>query len=227
MASKWKELISTTDEQSVIIDIPSWTLCAMLDAIGKGVLLRPTFHFISSCNNISSRIQLFIWHSRQPGQTSYYHVYKYGVSYLSLFYLRETTLMNNLLHRFDTFAAATENSALSLCLMDWLPRWIVWFFVEKAPVKWLDHLRKAHNLTLQVAKQLLNDKYEAFAADKLKRDIMSLLGTLPSLLFSLPAYTNLTCTMTVKANISENPKTWLGDKELLSQIKCVWYLVMY
>ncbi len=46
MTSKWKELISATDEQSVVIDIPSWTSRATLDAIGEGMLLRPTSHFI-------------------------------------------------------------------------------------------------------------------------------------------------------------------------------------
>ncbi len=181
MASKWKELISATDEQSVVIDIPSWTSRATLDAIGEGMLLTPTSHFISSSNDISSRIRLSVWRSRQLGQTSDHRVYKYGVSYPSLFDLREGTLMNHSLHRFDTFAAATDNSTLSLCLMDWLPRWVVRFFVERAPVKRLEHLRKAHDLTLQVAKQLLDEKYEALAADKPKRDIMSLLGTLSSL----------------------------------------------
>ncbi len=105
--------------------------------------------------------------------------------------------------------------------MDWLPNWVIRLFVEKAPIKRLKHVRATRDLTRQVAKQLLNEKYEALAADKPKRDIMSLLGTFPSPLFVLPAYTNLTCTMTVKANISENPKTRLGDEELLGQMKCV------
>ncbi|KAG7442653.1 cytochrome P450 [Guyanagaster necrorhizus] len=35
MASKWKELISTSDNQSVILDIPSWVSRATLDAIGE------------------------------------------------------------------------------------------------------------------------------------------------------------------------------------------------
>ncbi len=40
MVSKWKDLIeSTTDEQSAVIDIPSWTSHATLDAIGEGTLL--------------------------------------------------------------------------------------------------------------------------------------------------------------------------------------------
>jgi hypothetical protein len=106
--------------------------------------------------------------------------------------------MNNSLHRFDTFAAATDNSTLSFCLMDWLPKWVVRLFVVKAPIKRLEHLRMSHDLTRQVAKQLLIEKYEALAADKPKRDIMSLL---------------------VKANVSENPKTQLSEEELLSQMK--------
>ncbi len=87
--------------------------------------------------------------------------------------------MNNSLHRFDTFAAATDNSTLSLCLMDWLPKWVVRLFVVKAPIKRLEHLRMSHDLIGQVAKELLIEKYEALAADKPKRDIMSLLGMFP------------------------------------------------
>ncbi len=99
--------------------------------------------------------------------------------------------MNDSFYRFDTFAVPTDNSALSLCLMDWLPNWVIRLFLEKSPIKRLEHVRATRDLTRQVAKQLLNEKYEALAADKPKRDIMSLLGTLPSPLFVMPAYTNL------------------------------------
>ncbi|PBK73360.1 cytochrome P450 [Armillaria solidipes] len=145
MASKWKELISATDEQSVVIDIPSWTSRATLDAIGEAAFDYP----FGALDN-----------SAKPLTTAYTNM------------------------AFDTFAAATDNSTLSLCLMDWLPRWV------------------AHDLTLQVAKQLLNEKYEALAADKPKRDIMSLL---------------------VKANVSENPKTRLNEEELIGQMNTIMF----
>jgi hypothetical protein len=44
MVSKWKELVSATEEQSFVIDIPSWTSRATLDAIGEGMLLTPISH---------------------------------------------------------------------------------------------------------------------------------------------------------------------------------------
>ncbi|KAK0240864.1 cytochrome P450 [Armillaria nabsnona] len=163
MASKWKELISATDEQSVVIDIPSWTSHATLDAIGEAAFDYP----FGALDN-----------SAKPLTIAY------------------TNMV------FDTFAAATDNSTLSLCLMDWLPRRVVRFIVEKAPVKRLEHFRKAHDLTLQVAKQLLDEKYEALAADKPKRDIMSLL---------------------VKANISEDPKTRLNEEELIGQMNTIMF----
>ncbi|KAK0194879.1 cytochrome P450 [Armillaria mellea] len=136
MTSRWKELISATEEQSAVIDIPSWTSRATLDAIGDAAFDYP----FGALDN-----------SAKPLTKAY------------------TNMV------FDTFAAATDNSILTLCLMDWLPRWVVRLFVDKAPVKRLEHLRKAHDLILQVAKQLLNEKYEALAADTPKRDIMSLL----------------------------------------------------
>ncbi|PBK95280.1 cytochrome P450 [Armillaria gallica] len=163
MASKWKELISATDEQSVVIDIPSWTSRATLDAIGEAAFDYPFGALDNSAKPLT-------------------------IAYTNM--------------AFDTFAAATDNSTLSLCLMDWLPRWVVRFFVERAPVKRLEHLRKAHDLTLQVAKQLLDEKYEALAADKPKRDIMSLL---------------------VKANVSENLKTRLNEEELIGQMNTIMF----
>ncbi|KAK0453046.1 cytochrome P450 [Armillaria borealis] len=163
MVSKWKELISATEEQSVVIDIPSWTSRATLDAIGEAAF-----------------------------------DYQFGALDDSAKPL--TSAYANLL--FDTFAAATDNSTLSLCLMDWLPVWVVRLFVKKAPIKRMKHLRMSHDLTRQVAKQLLIEKYEALAADKPKRDIMSLL---------------------VKANVSENPKTQLSEEELLSQMNTIMF----
>ncbi|KAK0213326.1 cytochrome P450 [Desarmillaria ectypa] len=163
MASKWRELISTTDEQSAVIDIPSWTSHATLDAIGEAAFDYQFGALDNSANPL-------------------------------------TVAYTNML--FDTFAAATDNSTLSLCLMEWLPNWVIRLFIEKAPIKRLEHVRKARDLTRQVAKQLLNEKYEALAADKPKRDVMSLL---------------------VKANISENPKTRLDDEELLGQMHTITF----
>ncbi|PBK76286.1 cytochrome P450 [Armillaria solidipes] len=163
MVSKWKELISATEEQSVVIDIPSWTSRGTLDAIGEAAF-----------------------------------DYQFGALDDSAKPL--TNAYTNLL--FDTFAAATDNTILSLCLMDWLPVWVVRFFVEKAPIKRMKHLRISRDLTRQVAKQLLIEKYEALAVDKPKRDIMSLL---------------------VKANVSENPKTQLSEEELLSQMNTIMF----
>ncbi|KAK0231349.1 cytochrome P450 [Armillaria fumosa] len=163
MVSKWKEIISATEEQSVVIDIPSWTSRATLDAIGEAAF-----------------------------------DYQFGALDDSAKPL--TKAYTNLL--FDTFSAATDKSTLSFCLMDWLPKSVVRFFVWKAPFKRLEHLRMSHDLTREVAKQLLTEKYEALAADKPKRDIMSLL---------------------VKANVSENPKTQLSEEELLSQMNTIMF----
>ncbi|KAK0448606.1 cytochrome P450 [Armillaria borealis] len=182
MTSKWRELISATDEQSVVIDIPSWTSRATLDAIGEAAF-----------------------------------DYQFGALDESAKPL--TNAFTNML--FDTFAVATDNSTLSLCLMDWLPKWVVRFIVEKAPIKRLEHARVTRDLTDEVAKQLLNEKYEALAADKPRRDIMSLLGTLP--LFGLFVYMNLTYTMSVKANVSENPKSRLNPEELLAQMNSIMF----
>ncbi|KAK0475532.1 cytochrome P450 [Armillaria novae-zelandiae] len=163
MTSKWKELISTSDEQSVVIDIPSWTSRATLDAIGEAAF-----------------------------------DYQFGALDESAKPL--TIAYTNML--FDTFAEATDSSTLSLCLMEWLPKWVVRFIVEKAPIKRLEHARMTRGLTDEVAKQLLNEKYEALAADKSKRDIMSLLVT---------------------ANVSENPKLRLSPEELLAQMNSIMF----
>ncbi|KAG7442656.1 cytochrome P450 [Guyanagaster necrorhizus] len=163
MASKWKEMISTSDEQCAVIDVHSWTSRATLDAIGEAAF---DYQFGALDN------------SAEPLTVAY------------------TNLM------FDTFAVTTDNSALSMCLMDLLPQWIVRLFVQKAPIKRLEHLRTAHDLTVQVAKQLLKEKYEALAAEKPKRDIMSLL---------------------VKANLSENPKTQLSVEELVGQMNTIMF----
>ncbi|KAK0505318.1 cytochrome P450 [Armillaria luteobubalina] len=163
MPSKWKELISTSDEQAVIIDIPSWTSRATLDAIGEAAF-----------------------------------DYQFGALDESAKPL--TNAYTNML--FDTFSVATDNSTLSLCLMEWLPKCVVRFIVEKAPIKRLEHARMMRNLTDEVAKQLLNEKYEALAADKPKRDIMSLL---------------------VNANVSENLKSRLNSEELLAQMNSIMF----
>ncbi|KAK0196691.1 cytochrome P450 [Armillaria mellea] len=164
MVLRWKELVSATEEQSVVIDIPSWTSRATLDAIGEAAF-----------------------------------DYQFGALDDSA-----TPLANaytNML--FDIFAVATDNSTLLFSLMEsWLPGWVVRLFVEKAPIKGLEHLRMSYDLTRQVAKQLLNEKYEALAADKPKRDIMSLL---------------------VKANISEDPKTQLNEEEILGQMNTIMF----
>ncbi len=65
--------------------------------------------------------------------------------------------------------------------------------------------------------QLLNEKYDALAADKTQRAHMSLLGTLP--VFGLFVDMNLTYTISVKSNVSENPKSRLNPEELLAQMK--------
>ncbi|KAG7442657.1 cytochrome P450, partial [Guyanagaster necrorhizus] len=138
MTSKWREMISTTDEQSVVIDIPSWTSRATLDAIGE-VLAAFDYQFGALDG------------SAKPLTVAY----------------------TNML--FDTFAVATDNSTLSLCLMEWLPIWLVRLFVEKAPIKRLKHARMVRDLTGHVAKQLLSEKYTALAEGNPNRDIMSLL----------------------------------------------------
>ncbi|KAK0496994.1 cytochrome P450 [Armillaria luteobubalina] len=163
MMSKWKELVAA-EEQSVVIDIPSWTSRATLDAIGEAAF-----------------------------------DYQFGALDDSVKPL--TNAYTNML--FDIFAIATDNSTLSFCLMEsWLPRWVVRFFVEKAPIKRLEHLRRSYDLIRQVAKQLLNEKYEALAADKPKRDIMSLL---------------------VKENVSEDPKAQLNEEEILGQMNTIMF----
>ncbi|KAK0228974.1 cytochrome P450 [Armillaria fumosa] len=135
MVSKWKELVSATEEHSVVIDIPSWTSRATLDAIGEAA--------------------------------------------------------------FDYQFGALDDSAKPLA--DAYTNMLSLLTV--APCHGLsDSLLRKHqasDLTRQVAKQLLNEKYEALAAEKPKRDIMSLL---------------------VKANVSENRKTQLNEEEILGQI---------
>ncbi|KAK0475530.1 cytochrome P450 [Armillaria novae-zelandiae] len=164
MVSKWKDLIeSTPEDQSTVIDIPSWMSHATLDAIGEAAF---DYQFGALDD------------SKNPLTIAY----------------------TNLL--FDTLAVPTNNGALSLCLMGWLPNRVVRLLLEKAPIKRLEHVRATRDLTRQVAKQLLNEKYEALATDKPKRDIMSLL---------------------VKANISENPKTRLDDEELLGQMNTIMF----
>ncbi|KAK0240869.1 cytochrome P450 [Armillaria nabsnona] len=161
LASKWKELISASDDQSVIIDIPPWTSRAALDAIGEAAFDYPFGALDNSANPL-------------------------------------TIAYTNLL--FDTFTVRTDNSTLALSLMEWMPQRLLRFFAERAPVQRFKHARMTNELSSQVAKKLLHEKYQALVAGKPSRDIMTLL---------------------VKANVSENPKTRLDDEELLAQMNTI------
>ncbi|KAG7439055.1 cytochrome P450, partial [Guyanagaster necrorhizus] len=136
LVSKWKELISTSDNQSVVIDIPSWTSRATLDAIGEAAF---DYQF-GALDNSSNPLT---------------------IAYTNLF--------------FDIFAVATDNSTLSLNLMEWLPMWFLRLAVRKIPIKRLKHAKMVRDLTGHVAKQLLSEKYTALAEGNPNRDIMSLL----------------------------------------------------
>ncbi|KAK0462485.1 cytochrome P450 [Desarmillaria tabescens] len=133
MASKWKELISTSDNQSVVLDMPSWTSRAALDAIGEAAFDYQFGALDNSANPLT-------------------------IAYTNLF--------------FDTFAVQTDNSTLSLALMEWVPKWLVRFLVQRAPFERLRHARMTNELS-------------------------------------------------VKANVSENPKTRLNDDELLAQMNTI------
>ncbi|KAK0213329.1 cytochrome P450 [Desarmillaria ectypa] len=161
MASKWKELISASDNQSVVLDMPSWTSRAALDAIGEAAF---DYQFGALDN------------SANP---------------LTIAYTNQLV---------DTFAEQTDNSTLSLSLMEWLPEGLLRFIVQKASIERLRHARMTNELSSEVAKKLLHEKHQALVAGKPSKDIMSLL---------------------VKANVSENPKTRLDDEELLAQMNTI------
>ncbi|KAK0238250.1 cytochrome P450 [Armillaria nabsnona] len=101
---------------------------------------------------------------------------------------------------FDLFGIMTKRAILSLSIMDHLPSRVVSFLMRKFPSGRLDHALLTNRLSTAVAKELVDQKFNALLEGKGRRDVMSLL---------------------VKANASENPKTQLEERELLGQMNII------
>ncbi|SJL11330.1 uncharacterized protein ARMOST_14733 [Armillaria ostoyae] len=101
---------------------------------------------------------------------------------------------------FDLFGAMTKRAILSMSIMDHLPSKVVSFLMRKFPSGRLDHGLLTNRLSTAVAKELVDQKFDALLEGKGRRDVMSLL---------------------VKANASENPKTQLEERELLGQMNII------
>ncbi|KAG7441875.1 cytochrome P450 [Guyanagaster necrorhizus] len=100
---------------------------------------------------------------------------------------------------FNTFSAPNSESArsmsLSLCLVEWLPRWMIRFMVNHSPARRFSYIRNSSAVISEITTQLLNKKANDPVLGKRKKDIMSLL---------------------IKAKESNDPKTRLDDDEVLT-----------
>ncbi|KAK0482217.1 cytochrome P450 [Armillaria novae-zelandiae] len=101
---------------------------------------------------------------------------------------------------FDLFGVMTKHAILSRSIMDHLPSKVVSFLMRKFPSGRLDHGLATNRLSTAIAKELIDQKFDALLEGKGRRDVMSLL---------------------VKANASENPKTRLEERELLGQMNII------
>ncbi|KAG7448645.1 cytochrome P450 [Guyanagaster necrorhizus] len=107
---------------------------------------------------------------------------------------------NVLAKAFDLFGVMTNRAILFLSVMDHLPSKIIPFLMKKFPSGRLDHALLVNRLSTAVAKELVDEKFNALLEGKGRRDVMSLL---------------------VKANASENAKTQLEERELLGQMNII------
>ncbi|KAK0441529.1 cytochrome P450 [Desarmillaria tabescens] len=100
---------------------------------------------------------------------------------------------------FNTFSAPNSETArsmsLSLCLVEWLPRWIIRFMVNHSPARRFSYIRNSGAVISEITTQLLNDRANDPISCKRQKDIMSLL---------------------IKAKSSSDPKTRLNDDEVLT-----------
>ncbi|KAK0496199.1 cytochrome P450 [Armillaria luteobubalina] len=101
---------------------------------------------------------------------------------------------------FDIFGTMTKGAILSLSIMDHLPSKVVSFLMRQFPSGRLNHGLLINKLSTVVAKELVDQKFDALLEGKGRRDVMSLL---------------------VKANASESPKTQLEERELLGQMNII------
>lgn len=101
---------------------------------------------------------------------------------------------------FDIFGTMTKGAILSLSIMDHLPSKVVSFLMRQFPSGRLNHGLLINKLSTVVAKELVDQRFDALLEGKGRRDVMSLL---------------------VKANASESPKTQLEERELLGQMNII------
>ncbi|KAK0231588.1 cytochrome P450 [Armillaria fumosa] len=87
----------------------------------------------------------------------------------------------------------SRSMGLSLCLIEWMPKWIIRLMVNHSP--WFSYMRKSGVVISQINTQLLKDKANDPILGKQQKDIMSLL---------------------IKAKSSSGPKTHLNHDEVLS-----------
>ncbi|KAF7290074.1 PseudoU-synth-2 domain-containing protein [Mycena chlorophos] len=100
----------------------------------------------------------------------------------------------------DAFASPSDASLFSWGLLQYMPRNIREFIVDRIPSSRLSHVRHTAKVTNTVAAELVAEKSAALLQGKGNRDIMSLL---------------------VKANASENTNAKLSHDELLSQMRTI------
>ncbi|KAF8589322.1 cytochrome P450 [Ramaria rubella] len=106
-----------------------------------------------------------------------------------------SNLYNNLFA--ETFLARTDSEIIFQSIWGFLPQWLL-ALVFKAPVRPLKQWGEYMEIARNVAKQLVDRQVDSYALGKEgSKDIMSIL---------------------VRANLSEDPKSKLGEDEILSQL---------
>ncbi|KAF5375503.1 hypothetical protein D9615_009187 [Tricholomella constricta] len=161
MGEKWKDIITSSKDQSTIVDIPFWASRCALDAIGE-VAFDYQFGALDDAENVLGK-----------------------------------AFANLLL---DTFGTLTNGEIFSQNIIAYVPSPFRELLGDHLPSTKLFHVRSTAKLATGVAKELVDQKADAYLQGKGNRDILSLL---------------------VRANASENEKTKLNEEELLGVMRVV------
>uniref|UniRef100_A0A0W0FWR2 Cytochrome p450 n=2 Tax=Moniliophthora roreri TaxID=221103 RepID=A0A0W0FWR2_MONRR len=112
---------------------------------------------------------------------------------------RLTQVYNNLFA--DVFGSPSNGTLFAMSLYGLLPLKFLAFLRDHTPGKRLDRLRALRKITIEVARELVEEKAREVGQGKGNKDVMSLL---------------------VKANVSENEKSRLNEDELLAQMSTIF-----
>ena len=208
---KLKEYVQQNGTTSAVVDIPSWLARTTLDAIGIGGIkyynVTKTMFIV-----IQRHLIMSLEHSKKAltiNSLKYIRIYcsflLYSVggecSYLSF-------SADVFLDRSDAFIAFGA-------ILGKIPLWLV-TVLQRLPTKRLQRLQNYMKTAREVAQTLVNRQTALHAAGKNEaKDVMSILSKYVS---HNTRFKHRLSRPSVRANLSEDPKTRLGNEEILGQL---------